>query len=39
MLREQGVAAVHVTHDAGEAAAIADLVVTMADLVGDGRAL
>jgi thiamine transport system ATP-binding protein len=39
MLREQGVAAVHVTHDAAEAAAIADRVVTMADLVGDGPGL
>jgi thiamine transport system ATP-binding protein len=32
MLRQEGVAAIHVTHDAGEAASIADRVVTMASL-------
>jgi thiamine transport system ATP-binding protein len=32
MLREQGVAAVHVTHDAAEAETVADRVITMADL-------
>jgi thiamine transport system ATP-binding protein len=31
-LRQAGVAALHVTHDPGEAAAIADRVVTLADL-------
>ena len=34
MLREQGVAAIHVTHDRSEAEAIADRVVTMTDLAG-----
>ncbi len=32
MLRDQGVAALHVTHDPGEAAAVADRVVSLADL-------
>ena len=32
MLRQEGVAAIHVTHDPGEAASIADRVVTMASL-------
>ena len=34
MLREAGVAALHVTHDPDEASAVADRVVTLADLSG-----
>jgi thiamine transport system ATP-binding protein len=36
-LRAHGVAALHVTHDPGEAAAIADRVVRLSDLVADGQ--
>ncbi len=32
MLREGGVSALHVTHDAGEAAAVADRIVTLDEI-------
>jgi thiamine transport system ATP-binding protein len=35
MLRHEGVAALHVTHDPGEAETVSDRVVTMADLVAE----
>jgi ABC-type nitrate/sulfonate/bicarbonate transport system ATPase subunit len=34
MLRHEGVAALHVTHDPGEAATVADRVVTLASITG-----
>ena len=34
MLRHEDVAALHVTHDPGEAATVSDRVVTLADLIG-----
>ena len=36
MLRHEGVAALHVTHDPGEAETVSDRVVTMAGLVAEG---
>jgi ABC-type Fe3+/spermidine/putrescine transport system ATPase subunit len=35
MLRHEGVAALHVTHDPGEAETVSERVVTMAELVAD----